>query len=84
MVLCGMTQELSNFPDDTRGFTEVWGKATWDYVKAKVMATTSKPNPPTHNVSALNAFLQKKENKNPNILTESCPYLQKSRHKNHG
>lgn len=60
-----MTQELSNFPGDIRSFTEVWGKATWDYVKAKVIF------PHTQHVHALSAFLEEKKT----ILTESCPYL---------
>lgn len=50
-----MTQELSNFPGDIRSFTEVWGKATWDYVKAKVIF------PHTQHVHALNAFLEEKK-----------------------
>lgn len=36
MVLLDMAQALFNIPGDMWGFTEVWGKATWDVVKANI------------------------------------------------
>lgn len=32
----GMAQALLNLPADIWGFTEVWGKATWDIDKANI------------------------------------------------
>lgn len=36
MVLLGIAQALLNLPGDIWDFTEVYGKAGWDIVKAKI------------------------------------------------
>lgn len=55
-----MAQALLNLPGDIWGFPEVWGKATWDIVKASISIFPS---------------LQRICLLNNHALTEKFPYL---------
>lgn len=69
-----MAQALLNLPDDNWGFTEVWGKATWDIDKANISVF-----PSLQRIYLLNTYTVRE--KFPYLTFKICYYL--STHSHH-